>query len=93
MEREYEVGQHIIFVDSRGRSQDAIVTAWWGDESQMANYSMEKPGEPMPGVNLVIVSNDVKKDDPYGRQIERECSVVHKSQQPAHGNYWMWPDK
>jgi len=41
-----------------------------------------------PGLNLVLVSNDEAKDDPYGRQIERETSVVHVSNQPAPGAYW-----
>ena len=41
-----------------------------------------------PGLNLVLVSNDEAKDYPYGRQIERETSVVHVSNQPAPGAYW-----
>lgn len=46
-----------------------------------------------PGCNLVYVDSDKTKHDPYGRQIARETSVVHKSKQPAHGNYWCWPDE
>lgn len=46
-----------------------------------------------PGCNLVYVDGDRTKNDPYGRQISRETSVVHKSKQPAHGNFWCWPDE
>jgi hypothetical protein len=28
----------------------------------------------------------------YGRQIERQTSIVHQSNQPAHGNYWRAVD-
>ncbi len=52
---------------------------------------MSEAGE--PGCNLVFVSSEVDKTDPYGRQIERATSVVHRSKQPAHGRFWMWPDE
>lgn len=34
-----------------------------------------------------------KRRDSYGQQLIRESSVVHKGSQPAHGNYWVWPDE
>ena len=46
----------------------------------------------MPGVNVVLVSQDPKKDDPYGRQIERETSIPHQMNQVAHGFYWRRAD-
>jgi hypothetical protein len=48
-----------------------------------------KADMPTPSINLVYVTGDEAKTDPYGRQIERATSVVHKSGQSAHGRYWM----
>lgn len=39
-------------------------------------------------MNLVFVTGDDSKTDPYGLQIERESSVVHRNDQGAHGNFW-----
>lgn len=61
-------------MDDRGLAHHALVT--W------------RHGEGNPSINLVIVSTDASKDDPYGRQIERHSSVVHKSNQAANGMYW-----
>jgi len=91
MEREYNIGQHIVFVDPKGNRRPALVTAWWNDVA--SSYSFHDPEHPMPGVNLVIVSDDERENDTYGRQIERHTSVVHRTQQPAPGNYWCWPDE
>lgn len=46
-----------------------------------------------PGCNLVYVSSDVERNDSSGRQTEIATSVVHKGNQVAHGNFWMWPDE
>jgi hypothetical protein len=86
-ERKYEVGQHVIYVDKFGKPRDALVTIWW---LQQTAY---QPETPAPGCNLVFVSGDERKDDSCGRQTERETSVVHRSNQPAHGNFWCWPDE
>lgn len=85
MERNYEVGAHVIYVDPRGQRRDAIVTVWWG------NFGGGT--QPNVGCNLVFVADDETKKDPYGRQIERATSVCHKAAQPAPGNYWCWPDE
>jgi hypothetical protein len=61
------------------------VTCWWE-----TGYPT---GNPNRGCNLIFVSGDPAKDDTYGRQIERETSVIHRSGQPAPGNYWCWPDE
>lgn len=89
MERKYLIGQHIKYVDKFGVARDALTTIWWMPQDVPAYES--STGE--PGCNLVIVSGDKEKDDSYGRQIERETSVVHKSYQVAHGCYWCWPDE
>jgi len=75
-----KIGDHVLYVDALSRPRQALVTAVW------PQYAT--PTGPAPGLNLVLVSNDEAKDDPYGRQIERETSVVHVSNQPAPGAYW-----
>ena len=85
--RERKVGDHVIYVDQYGKPRQALITIWWGD---IEAYKSET-GE--IGCNLLFVASDVEKGDTYGRQIERETSVVHKTSQPAHGNYWCWPDE
>lgn len=92
MERTYKVGQNVIYVDTVGKKRKALVTIWWGkneDGTNVPHYSM--PGE--PGCNVVFLSDDVEKRDSYGRQIERSTSLVHRSNQPANGNYWCWEDE
>lgn len=82
MEREVAVGQVVVFHDSRNRPHQALVTCVWN------------PGELVStGVNVVFVSLDEERSDSYGRQIERETSVVHGSCQPAHGHYWRFEDE
>ena len=75
-----KIGDVITYVDHVGEAHDAFVTAVW-DLNQEPGYH--------PSINLVYVSTDEDKKDPYGRQIERDTSVVHKANQSAHGNYWV----
>lgn len=87
MEREYKCGAHVTYVDQFGKEQEAIVNQWWGD------VSAYQPNKPIPGCNLVFVVDDESKTDNYGRQIQRETSVVHKSNQAANGRFWKWPEE
>lgn len=92
MERKYEIGQHVKYVDEFRKVHDALITIWWlpSEHYQMSDYKLDCE----PGCNLLYVSDDPKRDDTYGRQIERDSSVVHKSYQPeAQGRYWCWPDE
>lgn len=82
LERQVHVEDSVVYVDSLGQPHNAVVTAVWGDHPY--------DGSP-PCLNLVFVAGDDTKKDRYGRQIERETSVVHRTHQPAHGCYWMWP--
>jgi hypothetical protein len=83
----YKIGAHVIFVDTHGVPRDALVTTWWGAaEEQLKAYGI-------PGTNLVYVNPDERCNDGYGRQTVHTTSVVHKSKQPAAGNYWCWPDE
>ena len=75
-----KIGDAVVFVNRVGKKQDAIVTAVWG-----ANIY---PDKPLPSINVVIVSEDESKTDSYGRQIERETSIPHQTNQAAHGYYW-----
>jgi hypothetical protein len=107
MEKKYEPGIPVIYVDPLGIPRSALVTIWhctmdrgaWLD-SQQTNRSIWAQQDPPVEVpiretccNLVWVSGDVKRTDSYGQQTIRESSVVHKGSQHAHGNYWIWPDE
>jgi hypothetical protein len=70
-----EIGDLVEYVDEVGQPHKALVL--WVFETG-AGVS----------VNVVFVSSDTDKEDPYGRQIERETSVMHESAQAAHGKFW-----
>lgn len=74
-----KVGGHVFYVDQIGSQHDAIVTCIWGRI------------EDVPCINLAFVSGDEARQDSYGRQIERQTSVVHRTRQAAHGFYYMMP--
>lgn len=85
-------------MDSHGKERNALVTAVWAPTEEQIEfirqrYDKETYFETLkqretPSINVVIISNDENKHDSYGRQIERHISVVHISNQYAHGNYW-----
>lgn len=99
--KSYDHNTSIVFVDSLGTPHAALVTAWWGVKNaqtpegdvfgSVVHEYVSEQGE--PGCNLVYIAGDKAKTDPYGRQLERMTSVVHKSKQPAHGMYWCWSDE
>jgi hypothetical protein len=72
----------IFFIDPYRKAHAALVTRVWNG---MVGA--------IPGCNLVFVSGDESKEDPYGRQIERATSIVHLSGQPARASCWCWPDE
>lgn len=90
MERKYVTGQAVVYVDHFGVRHDALITKWWNGESTIESY-LSQYGD--PGCNLVYVVKDESKIDSCGRQIHRETSVIHKTKQAAHGNYYCWPDE
>lgn len=97
-------GQSVVYVDEHGVSHDALVTIVHGAVSKEAqdnhyreqvNKGLQTPLETLlamewwvPAINLVYVSDDVTKRDPYGLQIVRASSVSHKSTTTAAGRYW-----
>jgi len=73
-----KVGELVHYVNPVGVPSNALVTAVWGPTC----------------INVVIVSDDEKETDCYGRQIKRHTSCSHKAQLPqAHGNYWKFTDE
>ena len=74
-------GDVVIYVDEVSGSHNALVTNVFEEEYSSLDSKQ-------PGINIVFVSTDEGKEDPYGRQIERRTSVVYKDAQPAPGNYW-----
>lgn len=101
--RELSVGEYVISVDSKGRDHDALITCIHGGEiiedvvrddgtSERTTVEFDMDGY-VPCVNLVYVSGVVEKQDCWGRQLERESSFPHKSDQGAHGQYWRFPDE
>lgn len=112
MERKYEVGQPIMFIDEHRKPHHALVLIWWHEvehyktpkeaidaadgnlvDVQPDGTAKVKRDLREPGCNLVLVNPDPLKEDTYGRQIDRETSVVHLSNNPAKGNCWCWPDE
>lgn len=76
-ERIPQIGQHVIFCDSKSVDHDALVTCVHTAEC----------------VNLLIVSGDAEKKDNYGRQIERPTSIRRMDSMMAHGFYFRFPDE
>lgn len=88
MERTLDIGDHVKVRDEHGDYHDALVTNHWG-----AGRRTLKEGESLPTINVLYVSNDPAKRDPYGNQIERLSSCVHKTMTDAPGRYWFFPDE
>ena len=80
-------GETVIYHDAFGKPHVALVNEVWS----LASHAQEE--EELPTVNLVYISTDKTKQDAWGRQIERDSSVVHKSNTSAHGNYWRFEDE
>ena len=76
-----EIGEAVTFRDTHGRAHNALVTCVHGQTPACSTA-------PEPAINLLYVSDDSTQTDPYGNQIIRESSVVHKTFQSAHGNFW-----
>jgi hypothetical protein len=81
-------GQEILYGDHTGVEHDALCTAVWGWKQDEVGFATFGEDDSPPCVNVVYVSKDESKTDDYGRQIERDTSVPHRSAQPAHGNWW-----
>lgn len=69
--RQPHVGDLVIWHDPVGSPRNALITAVFAETM----------------VNLVMVSDNDKETDSYGRQIERRTSQGHASIMKVHGNY------
>lgn len=91
------VGDVVIFTDAHGVDHNALVTAVFGEVTHFPKEGESVEVSAREGyryccLNAVWVSGNEEKQDPYGRQIERDhTSIVHATYQPAHGIYWRWP--
>jgi hypothetical protein len=77
-----EVGDPVRVVDETYGEHVGLVTCVHG-----------RFGDYVPCINVVYVSSDPAKRDPYGAQVERMSSLQHHSQGPSQmpqpGRYWM----
>jgi hypothetical protein len=82
MERKFvNVGDHVIFTDTRRKQHSALVTEVWDGGPEV-----EQVRESLPAINLLYVVDDETRMDQYGRQIERESSVVPVESNSAEAN-------
>jgi hypothetical protein len=91
-----KVGDSVIFVDTHRVSHEALVTTVHGEARTMMVTQTDGSLKEMwwePAVNLVYVSGDINKSDPYGRQLERASSVVHIDVSTAGGYCYSYKTK
>lgn len=70
-------GEVITYVDEFSVEHDALVTQYWGADSEGG------------ALNCVYVTVEDTKRDPYGQQLERASSVSRfREGVTAHGRYW-----
>lgn len=104
MDRAFKIGCSVIFFDSLRQPHEAIVTNWFhgGPDGQTVEEYLSKYASDdlrqkawLPCCNLVWVSSDPEKKDPYGRQLERQTSCAYGRNQstPFLGMCWCWPDE
>lgn len=95
--KQLKEGDIVIFFDQFGLEHNALLTAVHGERTittfkeEGAETITEKVDN--PSVNLVMVSPDTKREDTYGRQMERDSSVVHYMNQGAWGNFFCLPEE
>jgi hypothetical protein len=76
------VGKIITYCDEHGRKHPALITAVWGTGPEALGVNP---------INVIYVSGDDTKHDPYGRQVERASSVQAAGPTAAHGRYYTAP--
>lgn len=91
--RQPKPGDVVIYVDEHSKRHNALLTCVHGEAAMYPDHTKDDGSkrEYQPSVNLLFVTGDESKTDPYGLQNERESSVVHSGDQGAHGNYWEYP--
>jgi hypothetical protein len=83
MERRFvKIGDHVIFIDTHRKQHSALVTEVW-------DSGVEQRRDSLPAINLLYVVKDETRMDQYGRQIERESSVVPVESNSAEANCYQ----
>lgn len=80
------VGDAVVYVDEVSVPHTALITAIW---NATGSIDLDVDSDHKACINVLYVSSDADKRDPYGRQIERASSVQGKSEHSAHGRYWI----
>lgn len=85
------VGDPVVVVDETYGEHIGLVTCVHGQFN--SDTVLAHTGRPyVPCINVVYVSKDPAKRDPYGAQVERLSSLQHfgegPSQMPRPGRYW-----
>lgn len=78
-----KAGDSVRIVDENYVEHMALVTTAHGEFREESSY--------VPCINVVYVSQDASKRDPYGQQLERLSSLGHVSLMqgmPRPGRYW-----
>jgi hypothetical protein len=87
-----QVGEAIRVVDENYVTHAGLVTAVHGEFGQTYDTVDGGTRDYVPCLNVVYISADSAKKDPYGRQVERMSSLQHYSQgpngMPTSGRYW-----
>lgn len=89
--RVLNVKMAVRFWDEHRVEHDALLTAVHGTLQRDEDDKIIQ----IPCVNLVYVSLDESKTDPYGRQVERKTSVPHTNDLHIEGPpamCWDWMD-
>lgn len=83
------VGDAVRVCNETGRITVGLVTAVFGYGSKA---ELEAAGQPYnfspPAINVVYVSLDQDKKDPYGLQLERLSSTSWRGSTEAPGRWW-----
>lgn len=93
--RNIKIGDSVVWIDSVKREHPALITNVFGTPSRGTKIVDGTSVEITlyPAVNLVLVSSDETKGDGYGRQIERQTSVLHIGVNPAAAFGWKFADE
>lgn len=87
MSKQVKVGDVVRYRNRVGQYQNALVTCVHGI------YHEGSPEGYHPCINLVVVSEDPRQEDSYGRQTKKETSVSYNSDWTADGGfYWEFLD-
>jgi hypothetical protein len=88
-----KVREHVIYFDSFGMEHDALCTANFGCyEKTNEDGTKELVYTDNPSINVLLVSPDKRREDSYGRQVERHTSVCPWVYASAWGNFYCHPD-